>query len=79
LERGSIVRSLVAEQGTELVEDWFVRDQKIPVVVTDLVAEVAEKRSIGLLLAVRRRSRSASSASFSASVMMPLSCPVITG
>ena len=31
------------------MEDRFVRDQQIPVVVADLVAEVAEKRSIGLL------------------------------
>ena len=49
LERRPIVLALIAEHATKLIEPGRIADQKIPIVVPDLVAEMAEQGAIGLL------------------------------
>ena len=63
LERLAIVLPLVAEHGTERVEGAAVGDEPVPVIVADLMAEMAQQRAVGLAHRGARRSRSASSAS----------------
>jgi hypothetical protein len=47
-ERLVIVRSLVSEELAETLGELFSTDEAIPVVVTDLVAEVTEQRAVRL-------------------------------
>ena len=48
LERGHIVPPLVAEDAAEFIEMRRVGDQPVPIIMPDLVAEMAEQRAIGL-------------------------------
>ena len=48
LQRGAVVGALVAEQRAEVLEPGRGQHQQVPVVVADLVAEVAHQRAVGL-------------------------------
>ncbi|KAF1057161.1 MAG: hypothetical protein GAK39_06368 [Variovorax sp.] len=48
LQRGAVVGALVAEQRAEVLEPGRGPHQQVPVVVADLVAEVAHQRAVGL-------------------------------
>ena len=48
LERGFVVLAIVAEHRAELLEPAAVANQNVPIVMADLVAEMAEQTAIGL-------------------------------
>ena len=49
LERGGVVPGLVAERGAESLDPAAVAHQHVPVVMPDLVAEMAEQGAVGLV------------------------------
>ena len=48
LQRGRVVGAVVAEQRAKVVDPRRGQHQQVPVVVADLVAEVAQQRAVGL-------------------------------
>ena len=53
LQRVGVVGALVAEQLAERLVPARTRDEPVPVVVADLVPQVAEQRAVGLVQRVR--------------------------
>jgi hypothetical protein len=47
LQRGAVVGALVAEQLAVWLDPRRVRDQPVPVVVADFMAEMPEQRAVG--------------------------------
>ncbi len=49
LQRGAVIGALIAEQTAVIVEPWAARNQPVPIVVANFVAEMAKQGAIGFL------------------------------
>ena len=77
LDRRIVILRIVAEDRATLFELAPVANQNVPVMVSDLMAEMAEQATIGLGQ-FRPAFLNLGAIGFRAIVTTPLSCPVIT-